>query len=155
MFLQEGVTTHDENMQYLNLAVRAFAKVQTQRRRDRRPAKRDSSGQTLENISSFTVPFGPHLTPVLCPRELAQGRRSPERGGAGTAHQKGRECLTQASSRYCGDGALGISAGDHREPGTTSITTNDLLDCLVHPDVMARVTELLLDRHAGNHETDT
>nr|XP_040025984.1 HSPB1-associated protein 1 homolog isoform X2 [Gasterosteus aculeatus aculeatus] len=30
------------------------------------------------------------------------------------------------------------------------ITTNDLLDCLLHPDVVARVTELLLQRHTGS-----
>lgn len=152
MFLQEGVTPHDENMRYLSLAVRAFQKVQTQSRRDRRAVKRHSSGQPLESAAaSFTAPFGPHLTPVLCPREAWQERRSPQRGGAVTAHQKGRE---SSGSGDCADGSLENSAEDQREPGSRTITTNDLLDCLVHPDVIARVTELLLDRHAGNDRTD-
>lgn len=137
VFLQEGRTPHEENMQYLNLAVRAFQKVPSQSRRDRRPAKRDSSGQTLENVGPFTVPFGPHLCPVLCPQEPG-----------------GRERLTHARSRDCAGGSLENSAGDHSEPGARTITTNDLLDCLVHPDVVARVTELLLARHAQIHEED-
>lgn len=154
MFLQGGVTPHDENMRYLNLAVGAFQEVQTQSRRDRRPVKRDSSGQPLENVGSFTLPFGPHLTPVLCPREPGQQRRSPECGGAVTAHQKGTVCLSQSRSRDCAGGSPEKSAEDHREPGSRTISTNDLLDCLVHPDVVARVTQLLLDRHTGSEGTD-
>lgn len=142
MFLQEGITAHDENMRYLNLAVGAFQKVQTRSRRDRRPAKRNSSG-------SFTLPFGPHLSPVLCPGGgVPRERRRPDSGGAATAHQKGRECLSQTGSSDCADGSL---EEDQREAGSRTVTTNDLLDCLVHPDVITRVTELLLDRRTHTH----
>lgn len=138
LFLQGGVTSHQENMHYLNLAVGAIQKVQSTRHR--RPVKRDSRGQTLEDRGSFTLPFGPHLSPVLCPRE--QETRSPERGRAVS------QSLIQ--SHDCADGTWEDS---HKEPGTRTITTNDLLECLVHPDVIARVTELLLDKHAGNGRT--
>lgn len=134
-------------MHYLNLAVGAFQKVQSTRHR--RPVKRDSRGQTLEDSGSFTLPFGPHLTPVLCPRD--QDMRSPERGRAVTPHQDGRQSLFQ--SRDCADGTWENFAEARKDPGTRTITTNDLLECLVHPDVIAQVTELLLDKHAGNDRT--
>lgn len=150
--LQDRVTSHDENMRCLNLAVGAFHKVPAQRRRERRPGKRDSSGQTLDTAASFTLPFGPHLSPVLCPREP---RQEPERGGAVTAPHKGSERLTQSTPPDGAGGSLENSAEDHQDPGSRTITTNELLDCLVHPDVVARVTELLLDRHAKKTSTHT
>lgn len=139
-------------MQYLNLAVRAFQKVQTQMTRQCRPAKRDSRGRTLGDGGYFTVPFGPHLTPVLGPRERTQAARSPERDCAGTAHRDGGQSLTTHDRA---DETSENFPEDHKEPRTRTITTNDLLDCLVHPDVIVRVTELLLDKHAGNDRTDT
>lgn len=136
VFLQGGVTSHEENMRYLSLAVGAFQKVQSTRQR--RPVNRDSRGRTLEDCGSFSLPFGPHLTPVLCPRERSQEMRGPERDRAGTA----RHCLSQ--SHDCADGTWENFAEAGEEPGTRTITTNDLLECLVHPDVIAQVTELLL-----------
>lgn len=136
-------------MRYLNLAVGAFQKVQSTRRR--RPVKGDSRGQTLEDCGSFTLPFGPHLAPVLCPREQSQEMRIPERGRAATARQDGSQCLF--GSHDCADGTWENFAEAPKEPGTRTITTNDLLECLVHPDVIAQVTELLLDKHAGNDGT--
>lgn len=135
-------------MHYLNLAVGAFQKVQTQSRGHRRPVKRDSRGQTPEDCGAFAPPFGPHLTPVLCPREQWQDVRSPERGRAVTAPQDGSQCLHD-----CADGTWENFAEAQQEPGTRTITTNDLLECLVHPDVIAQVTQLLLDKHAGNDRT--
>lgn len=150
-FLQGGATSHEENMHYLNLAVGAFQKVQTQSTRHGRPVKRDSRGQTLEDCGSFPLPFGPHLTPVLCPGEEPQEMRSPERGRAGTARQDASQRLVQ--SHDGADGTWENFAEAHKEPGTRTITTNDLLECLVHPDVVAQVTQLLLDKHAGNART--
>lgn len=73
---QEGVTSHTENMQYLNLALKAFAQKHrglssswmTQHPKDSHPVKRDCTGQVLRHDLSvpLTVPFGPHLTPVHC-----------------------------------------------------------------------------------------
>uniref|UniRef100_H3DE34 Hspb associated protein 1 n=1 Tax=Tetraodon nigroviridis TaxID=99883 RepID=H3DE34_TETNG len=133
---EEGVTPHDQNMRYLNLAVGAFQKVRA-RRRERRPVKRGSGGQPREDHEGpFTVPFGPHLAPVLRPRDAV------------SAHQTATERLPGSGSGGCADGSLETPEVDHREPGSGTITTNDLLDCLVHPDVLARVAELLVDAHA-------
>lgn len=138
-------------MQYLNLAVRAFQKVQTQPTRQCRPAKRDSRGRTLGDGGSFTLPFGPHLTPVLCPREQSQAARSPKPDCAGAAHRDGQSLTTHNRA----DETSENFPEDHKGPRTRTVTTNDLLDCLVHPDVIVRVTELLLDKHTGNDRTDT
>lgn len=138
-------------MQYLNLAVRALQNIQTPSSRggERRPAKRDSTGQTRETSGSFTIPFGSHLSPVL------SQERSPERGWAVTAHQDSIQCVTGSRAHDYADGSLENSAEGHKELRSRTITTNDLLDCLVHPDVVARVTELLLDRQAGSDRTGT
>lgn len=149
LYPQDGVTSHDDNMRYLNLAVRAFQKVQTQKTTDRRPRKRDSRGRTLDTSASFALPFGPHLTPVLCPPEQALERRSPERGRPATVHEDGDQRLRLSRSHDSADGSSENSAEDRQEPRTRTVSTNDLLDCLVHPDVITRITELLLDRHAG------
>ncbi|XP_054642356.1 HSPB1-associated protein 1 homolog [Dunckerocampus dactyliophorus] len=113
---EEGVTSHNDNMHYINLAVQAYA----QRRRtnqvnsDTHAAKRDSSGQ-IRRRDRDAVPFGPCLLPV---------RHLPvEHGGAGPYAQ-----------------------GDHNGETSETITTDDLLECLLHPEVIARVAELLLDK---------
>uniref|UniRef100_UPI0037E974E5 HSPB1-associated protein 1 homolog n=1 Tax=Semicossyphus pulcher TaxID=241346 RepID=UPI0037E974E5 len=176
---EEGVGSHNENMQYLNLAVRAQrSSKHAGDPGNTRPVKRDSRGQIRNDCDqegepvSFKVPFGPHLTPVRCQQEY-----SPKTRGTTTQDRKpSRNCdvksqedcaarsnalqrtgLTSAVSpsktqcRQC-DSADVLSqnaAEDYEEPAHT-ITTNDLLDCLVHPDVIACVTKLLLERHTGS-----
>ncbi|KAG5851618.1 hypothetical protein ANANG_G00053560 [Anguilla anguilla] len=89
----EGVvTSHDENLQYLNLAVRACAEKQG-----------DSAPEP----------------PRSCDRKAAD---SPRGGASQEAGPRG---------------------GEHRP-----ISTNDLLECLVHPEVVAMVTKLLLSRQS-------
>lgn len=180
MFLQEAVPSHNDNMQYVNLAMQAFQKGLNHSKlvrdpRDTHPVKRDSRGQIRKNSDlargsdHFSVPFGPHLTPVRCQREY-----SPETWNVTTkevssdtaqrtnlacaVHQGNYECspgLTQSRPCDCADGTSENSSGDGTEPVHRAITTNDLLDCLVHPDVITRVTELLLERHTGNRRTAT
>ncbi|KAG8000928.1 HSPB1-associated protein 1-like protein, partial [Nibea albiflora] len=82
---EEGVSSHNENMQYLNLALRASAQSQrslchsklTSYPRDPRPVKRDSRGQIRKNSDSvpFSVPFGPHLTPAQSQQEHSPATR--------------------------------------------------------------------------------
>ncbi|XP_041806868.1 HSPB1-associated protein 1 homolog isoform X2 [Chelmon rostratus] len=181
----EGMPSHNENMQYLNLAVRASAQRHrglrhsepTQDQRDTRPVKRDSRGQIrksrdlVSDCVAFSVPFGPHLTPVRCQQECW-----PEAGGVVTEgpevssdtapraklasavrlHQGKYECSPSLTPPCDGaDGMSENSSEDYEEPIHTTITTNDLLDCLVHPDVIAHVTKLLLQRHTGNRSTTT
>uniref|UniRef100_A0A3Q1F2Z9 Hspb associated protein 1 n=1 Tax=Acanthochromis polyacanthus TaxID=80966 RepID=A0A3Q1F2Z9_9TELE len=129
---EEEKASHDENMQYVNLAVRACAqRQQTQSPRDTCRVKRDSSGQIKKNRACvwnrapFSVPFGPHLISVCCQQEELS--------------------LTQKHLD------VKHSSEDYKEFKHTTITTNDLLGCLVHPDIITRVTELLLERHMGNH----
>ncbi|KAK2905785.1 HSPB1-associated protein 1 homolog isoform X2 [Channa argus] len=192
---EEGVTSHNENMQYVNLAVRACAQRQmnlchgkpSQNLRETRPVKRDSSGQISKNSdpvrdpAPFSVPYGPHLIPVRCQEEDLPGKR----GGtpkdlevkssincaarieedctvssdaalrteptSAILHHRKHECspsFSQSREPGCADGTL-------EESGHATITTNDLLDCLVHPDIISRVAELLLERHTGRHRTTT
>jgi len=183
LFVQEGNASHDENMQYLNLAVVACA----QRKRglgDARPIKRDSSGQVkmnevrVGNPAPVGVPFGPHLIPVCCqqdeprrmtPKDIHSSRNSDvtsqeactvsseealgAKCAAATRLQQGiHACgagLTQVRTCDCADGTPEHSSEDNKASTHAVITTNDLLDCLLHPDVISRVTELLLERHTG------
>lgn len=169
-------------MQYVNLAVQALQKglhhsELTQDQRDTRPHKRDCRGQFRDDSDvfrgsvPFSVPYGPHLTPVRCQQEHSpeKGRAAPKdlTVSADTAPRTELACavqqekherrlaLTQSGPRDCADGTSENSSEDCQEPTHRTITTNDLLDCLVHPDVIAHVTKLLLERHAGNHRTAT
>lgn len=178
MFLQEGVASHNENMQYLNLAVSASVQRErglchsklTRDPGDTCPVKRDSRGQIRKNSNlvrdsvPFRVPFGPHLIPVHCQQEhspemravttkdlevSSDGAPGTELSSAVRLHLGKYDCspgLTQCRPRDCADGTP-------EKPAHTTITTNDLLDCLVHPDIIARVTKLLLERHTGSHPT--
>ncbi|XP_034740660.1 HSPB1-associated protein 1 homolog isoform X1 [Etheostoma cragini] len=195
---EEGVASHDENMQYVNLAVKACERQKglchrqlTQDQRDTSPVKRDSRGQIRENCNlvrnsvPFSVPFGPHLIPVRCQREyLPETTKDPEVKSSRNPNAKSledcnvssdaaqrtklasavglyrgkHECsdgLTQCRPRDHAHGTSENSSGDYEEPVHKEITTNDLLDCLVHPDIISRVTELLLERHTGSHGTTT
>lgn len=194
MFLQEGVTSHNENMQYVNLAVRACAQRQTnlchikmsQDLREARPVKRDSTGQIRKNSDSmrdclsFSVPFGPNLIPVCCQQEDSPETRSMTtknmevKSRRNCTDELAKDCTvsSDAAPRTDPTSAVRLHLGTHEcNPGFTqsrececadgtsdesrrgTITTNDLLDCLLHPDVMNRVTELLLERHTGSHRT--
>lgn len=170
MFLQERVTSHNENMQYVNLSVKACQKSlhrsdQTQDRKCTCTVKRDCRGQVKKSSDSIgdsfpvSVPFGPHLIPVRCQQVFSPETRNtttnnPEVSADATqrtkpacavrAHQDGSLCLTQSGPCDPADGT------SEKEPRTRTITTNDLLDCLVHPDVITRVTELLLERQTGS-----
>ncbi|XP_072253666.1 HSPB1-associated protein 1 homolog [Leuresthes tenuis] len=176
---EEGNASHEENMQYLNLAVVACAR----RKRglgDARPLKRDSSGQVkmnkvrVGNPAPVGVPFGPHLIPVCCqkdeprrttPKEIHSSRNSDvtsqeactvsseEALGAATRLQQGIHACGAGSARVrtcdCAAGTPEHSSEDGKASTHAVITTNDLLDCLLHPEVISRVTELLLERHTG------
>lgn len=136
--------------------------------RDARAVKRDSRGQIRKSSDSvrdsvpFSVPFGPHLIPVksqledspktLTTTDLKVSSEKPQRTKVASAvrlDQEKSECspsLPQCRPGDCAD-VMSENSEDDEESIHTTITTNDLLDCLVHPDVIARVTELLLERH--------
>ncbi|XP_054471379.1 HSPB1-associated protein 1 homolog [Anoplopoma fimbria] len=161
---EEGVASRQENMQCLNLAVRACAQRHnklTRDQRDARPVKRDSGGG-IRGSAPFRVPFGPHLIPVRCQTDAV----SPETTSDPVLHSsRDREVesqedqaapTTEQEEEEHSDGLTGCgSRGCAAEPEHTAITTNDLLDCLLHPDVIARVTQLLLERQTGSHRRTT
>ncbi|KAF7658089.1 hypothetical protein LDENG_00017700 [Lucifuga dentata] len=187
---EEGVASHNENMQHVNLAVRAYAekrrrpRKKTRDTRGPRPAKRDSSGQmkkhSAEESTPFILPFGPHLIPVRPEKNPTEAKRTNPKDAEVTLsknckveHQPdssdaalrsdpdsavGLQCAAhgcspgpdRCRSRDFGDGrSESSSEDDEMDSGFTPITTNELLDCLVHPDVIAHATELLLQRHTG------
>uniref|UniRef100_A0A1A7W826 Hspb associated protein 1 n=1 Tax=Iconisemion striatum TaxID=60296 RepID=A0A1A7W826_9TELE len=179
---EEGAPSHSENMQYLNLAVRACAqrtRCPSPDLRDTRLTKRDSRGQVkkhrdrAEASEVFEVPFGPHLIPVSCQHdertktvpkdsEINTSRNSAvasqEDGAGGSGGPVGTNLTRPFQGKEsCGAGLppRDCATQEHDAPEEnrslrhTSITTNDLLDCLVHPDVISHITALLLERQRG------
>ncbi|XP_038133674.1 HSPB1-associated protein 1 homolog [Cyprinodon tularosa] len=148
---EEEKSSHDENMQYLNLAVMASAQ-RKRRNFQRKPVKRDSCGQVKPRgdggkvSGEFSIPFGQHLLPVRCQEEEATVPEASSCSSAVSSQQSaGRDCVTpdrRTSER---------STENNQGSGPSLITTNDLLDCLLHPDIISRVTELLIERHTGGH----
>ncbi|MED6269409.1 hypothetical protein CHARACLAT_032845 [Characodon lateralis] len=160
-------------MQYVNLAVMTFAqrkrglfhRTSSPDLRDTQPVKRDSYGQIKHRGDGFKVPFGQHLIPVKCqeeepkktvPADSCNAAVSSQEDCSGSAKGK-HTCgahLTRCSSCDCVTLDHGTSeqcSKNNQGLGPSLITTNDLLDCLVHPDIISRVTELLLERHRGRH----
>ncbi|XP_029968610.1 HSPB1-associated protein 1 homolog [Salarias fasciatus] len=129
---EEGASPHSDNMQLVSLAVAACAA-----RRGRRPGrgvKRDSDGHVRKrrgSAAAFRVPYGPHLLPVP--------RREEQEQEESRAEEEQEE---PAGSR---------GSAEELSSGRTTVSTNDLLDCLLHPEVISRVTQLLLERHAPTH----
>ncbi|XP_019731075.1 HSPB1-associated protein 1 homolog [Hippocampus comes] len=108
---EEGVTSHNDNMRYINLALRACAQQEKTKPtlRSNNPTKRDSDGRIRSDVR-----FGPCLLPVpRLPPPLQDG----------------------------GDDDMGPDTIEESPVGT-----DDLLECLLHPDVVAMVTRLLLDK---------
>ena len=142
--LQDEVATHEENMQCLDLAVQACTQQPPVRTK---ALKRDPAGRAADPAvepTPLTAAFGPHL--ILVPR---------------VPHDDAAICAAETPTKQAklsgpsADRPAGPDGfeGDTAEPDQTQgaehavpITTNDLLDCLVHPDVISRVTELLLEK---------
>ncbi|KAM6986614.1 HSPB1-associated protein 1 homolog [Aplochiton taeniatus] len=179
---EERVSSHEENLQYLSLAVGAcMDRERTPQRGSRQPqdtegghgVRRDHHGEVKRRrwSGSCTVPFGPHLVPVPCTQDLPQPAKDTKEGEVqsskgskspttdsfnGPVHSRTLShhgaCERSPDRRggsVCGDRGDGNNQEDKDDTvadGHPPITTNDLLECLVHPDVVARVTELLLAR---------
>ncbi|XP_060732248.1 HSPB1-associated protein 1 homolog [Tachysurus vachellii] len=165
---EDGINTHDENMQYLNLAVKAYMNNRTLHSEDliRSPEqpspsalKRDSSGNlktpVAEHVTSFSLPFGPHLIPVTCHGDLSQkaSLTNPKEAlisKGDTLFYTQRSTKTLCTDVHEKEETIGVSKEEDEDgnSGATRgrISTNDLLDCLLHPDVIALVTKLMIDR---------
>ncbi|XP_030199567.1 HSPB1-associated protein 1 homolog isoform X2 [Gadus morhua] len=148
---EDGVATHEENMQCLNLAVQACAQ---QPPTETKALKRDSAGLPADPAvepTPITAAFGPHLVLVPC----TSHEDTPGYDATCPAETPTKQAKLSGSSADRPAGAEGFG-GPASEQGRVQgagdalpITTNDLLDCLVHPDVISRVTELLLEKRSG------
>ncbi|XP_017276638.1 HSPB1-associated protein 1 homolog [Kryptolebias marmoratus] len=146
--------------------------------KDAHAAKRGSSEQAktnrdgAETSAALSAPFGPRLLPVRCQQDEPK-KADPKDDETNTS--RNRAVASQEDCAVCSGGAAGTKsaslqlgkracdraaqehgtsedcAENNKGPGLPPITTNDLLDCLVHPDIISRVTELLLERHRGDH----
>ncbi|CAN2389094.1 Cupin superfamily protein [Pristimantis euphronides] len=125
---EDGATTHETNLRYLNMAVSAFAEhkmveneteenasnqeepIMKRRREETDPESEDRSGNDTR-VSPFFVHVLPSLT-------------KEESGGKAIPHPR--------------------SDGE-----TAAITSNELLDCLLNPQVVTLVAQLLVNRRLG------
>ncbi|XP_076857891.1 HSPB1-associated protein 1 homolog [Brachyhypopomus gauderio] len=150
---EEEVTSHDQNIQYLNLAVKAcMEKWGGQDNPAKSGQKRDSGGHTkcpdTHPEPSNPPPFGPHLIPVTCDANLRQGhvalipKEAPllKHKGPCVPHSGTKPEPEAPPTKEETDGPSGAPAESGR------ISTNDVLDCLLHPQVVTLVTQLLMDR---------
>lgn len=152
MVLQGEVTSHDQNLRYLDLAVRAYTERQGGVALHRAPPppptttanartrKRDAEGLPKNETDpppAASPPFGPHLVPVPPSSERLQDRGDPHPKSPPPAP----DC-TPEPGRDCGRTHADSPGGGAHRP----ISTNDLLECLVHPEVIAMVTKLLMSR---------
>ncbi|KAI1885243.1 hypothetical protein AGOR_G00218160 [Albula goreensis] len=168
---EEKVTSHDENLQYLNLAVQAC--VEKQRRLPNKPlppanpgraqlGKRDSEGQSKctaglagdSQHPTITNPFGPHLVPVPLISEQLQQSKEPRLKSCSSTDSIREPSHRCSQEREYSPGTGGAKREDmggeecSSSPQNVPISTNDLLECLVHPEVIAMVTKLLMSRHS-------
>ncbi|KAL0963997.1 hypothetical protein UPYG_G00316270 [Umbra pygmaea] len=96
---------------------------------------------------------------AVMPSSIAQGTTARHGRVGGACRQHGGEVVTSSASEPMvgpepgcrgqppngdRDQTEGHTEGSH----TVTIRTNHLLECLVHPEVIARVTELLLERQS-------
>lgn len=159
---QEEKASHSENMRYLNLAVSGCA----HRKRSLSPDKPRAAQKRKTNRDGAEVSaavsassLGPHLL-LVCRQRDELKQTVPNDGeintstsraasqedcavGSESARKRARDCAAQEHE------TAEAWAEDNKGPGLPLITTNDLLECLVHPDITSRVTELLLERHRG------
>ncbi|XP_073702408.1 HSPB1-associated protein 1 homolog [Garra rufa] len=167
---EDGVSLHDENMQYLNLAVKACM----DKRKDdtagmgslidhpgAEMGKRDSSGLLKTPTSlSFMVPFGPHLIPVnlahkpkcTCPKDTPCYRYNDPSQCQSTSQDEdesrsANELLQNLSQEVESPETSGGGGGG----GGLHISTNDMLQFLVHPDVISLVSKLIMCRQKELH----
>ncbi|XP_048477357.1 HSPB1-associated protein 1 homolog isoform X2 [Rhincodon typus] len=154
------VTSHETNLHYVNLAVQACLN-----KRKICPSKgsnlsawssstfkrrKHNSGDGAEYSAAAdadpkpalttSIPFGPNLLPVV--RDT----------GATAQHgvpSDSRETSIALSNNLEANACSGKVDSNSKHTGvhSTMISTDKLLNCLVHPDVISLMTEILLDNH--------
>lgn len=117
--------------------------------------KRDSSGllKTPASDLSYAIPFGPHLIPINCEVHLSQKPRCTcsKNTDKDPAHLKCEGELGCDGERHESSGQAGSSGTSDGPDDAVHISTNDMLECLVHPDVIALMSRLLMHRQKELH----
>lgn len=149
-------------MQYVNLAVKAYMEKSKDHTGDATlltgSGKRDSSGLLKSQASdlSYSIPFGPHLIPVTCACQKDTGYKDPSLSQTIPAHLKcegdpGCDGELPESSGLGSNQEAGSSWTSNVPEAGVHISTNDMLECLVHPDVITLITRLLMNRQRELH----
>ncbi|XP_041055997.1 HSPB1-associated protein 1 homolog isoform X2 [Carcharodon carcharias] len=166
---EAAVTSHETNLHYVNLAVQAcLDKPKICSAKGRNTSARGSSafsrkrkcgsGEEAEHsaatdavrnpaepISTLTpsIPFGPNLVSVA--REAAA---VAQHGVPSVPRDDNISLTNNLEANYCcgRKDCNSKPTGVHR----AVISTDELLNCLVHPDVISLMTEILLDRHCSH-----
>ncbi|XP_042192123.1 HSPB1-associated protein 1 homolog, partial [Callorhinchus milii] len=163
-----NIMSHETNLRYLNLAVQAcnskpYLPLSPSPNDGTSPARRSSSNVFPASErdpvgDESAIPFGPHLLPVgtahagsggsgcvSCDSEQCEGPLDGD--DVELTHCRGRTGLSIGCVAAGCDGTLSSGGGDGgSEDG---LTTDDLLECLVHPDVIRLATRILLDRQSS------
>ncbi|XP_020786899.2 LOW QUALITY PROTEIN: HSPB1-associated protein 1 homolog [Boleophthalmus pectinirostris] len=161
------VPSYSDNMDDLNIALRYVnQKHPSSKRLPHLSAKRNHTGHILNPSSPISPPFGPHLVPVHCQTSIDPTGTSEKTYERARKHAKICQTTEEDMERPRGarQGASvvdfeaereGLKEREEENEGVewVTVSTNELLDCLVHPEVIKRVTELLIQRHAGDRGT--
>ncbi|XP_066542951.1 HSPB1-associated protein 1 homolog [Hoplias malabaricus] len=157
---EEGISSHDENIRYLNLAVKAcLDKRSTHAEKWSESAgqssavalKRDSTGRlkttAIDTAPSYSVPFGPHLIPVTCDADERPKQTVTNLKGTNPHFSSQNSAKPEAIETEKQEEVVQIPGWPKTDGDTYGqISTNDLLDCLLHPDVITLVSQLMLHR---------
>ncbi|XP_072542231.1 HSPB1-associated protein 1 homolog [Salminus brasiliensis] len=164
---EEGIASHDENMKCLNLAVKALMDNRSTQADDctelagqssAAAVKRDAAGRlkttATDPVPSFSVPFGTHLIPVTCDADCCQKQATSLKEtplSKDNAYFPPRNRTKPQPANTHEKEEVARISGEPREDGRdgekySHISTNDVLDCLLHPDVIRLATQLMINR---------
>ncbi|KAM4626161.1 HSPB1-associated protein 1 [Discoglossus pictus] len=138
------VTSHQTNLQYLNCAVSACVEHLSKRKEQeygdsekQDPGTKKKTHNVTTQSPTKNIPFGPHLISVS---SKSQGE-NVEKGEADDAAMDGPQgsCRAEGST----DSLHTVCTA---QPGQGAISTEQVLDCLVNPQVIRLVTDLLLQK---------
>ncbi|XP_072436013.1 HSPB1-associated protein 1 homolog isoform X1 [Chiloscyllium punctatum] len=154
------VTSHETNLHYVNLAVQAcIDKRKVCSSKGRNPSARslstfkrrkcdsgDGAGYSAvadadpKPALTTSIPFGPNLLPVVQDTGATAKHTVPSDSSKANISLCNNLEANNSSGKV---GSNSKNTGVH----STTISTDELLNCLVHPDVISLMTEILLDSH--------
>ncbi|XP_053327900.1 HSPB1-associated protein 1 [Spea bombifrons] len=136
-------TSHETNLQYVNQALAAYAKHETEQDKlggdgsqHNQPPKKKKKVDAAADAgnSARRPPFGKHLVPV-----------EPKPGGTNCRTGEGGRGPEEIPRRAADVAHVQETQEGEREAGRT-LTGDEVLDCLVNPQVIRLVTRLLIQK---------